>query len=68
MVRNVVLSHQAIYVKTISHHFFIKFLTQFFKKTKKLKQKKTMSFNLGRKTPISFDLRKYVEKHCNGSQ
>ena len=21
---------------------------------------------MGRKTPISFNLRKYVEKHCNG--
>ena len=22
--------------------------------------------NMGGKTPISFNLRKYVEKHCNG--
>ena len=23
---------------------------------------------MGRKTPISFNLQKYVEKHCNGPQ
>ena len=23
---------------------------------------------MGRKTPIPFNLQKYVEKHCNGSQ
>ena len=26
----------------------------------------TQSGNMGLKTPISFNLRKYVEKHCSG--
>ena len=31
-------------------------------------QEITQSGNIGRKTPISFNLRKYIEKHCNGLQ
>ena len=31
-------------------------------------QQITQSGNMGRKTQISFNVRKYVEKHCNGLQ
>ena len=31
-------------------------------------QEITWSGNVHRKTPISFNLPKYVEKHCNGPQ